>query len=87
MAETTVTLTNPTGLHARPAALFVQKASSFKSKVTITGNGKTGDGKSILQIMAMGLGQGSALAIKADGPDDSECIAALQTLVESNFGE
>jgi len=87
MTEITVTLNNPTGLHARPAALFVQKASSFKSKVAITANSKSGDGKSILQIMAMGLGQGTTLTIRADGPDEGECLAALKALVESNFGE
>ena len=43
MTEVIVTITNPTGLHARPAAMFVQKSAGFKSKVKLTGNGKTAD--------------------------------------------
>lgn len=87
MTEITLTLTNAAGLHARPGALFVQKAATFKSKVTISGKGKSGDGKSIMQIMKLGLGQGTEITISADGPDEAECIAALKALLESNFGE
>lgn len=87
MNEVQVIVTNKTGLHARPAAQFVQKAASFGCKVTILGNHKETDGKSILGVMAMGLTQNAKLTIRAEGEDEEECIAALKELIESKFGE
>ena len=87
MIEIEVIITNATGLHARPAAQFVQKAASFKSKVKIAGNHKVADAKSILAVMGMGLTQNSKLTITVDGEDEEQCIVALKELIESNFGE
>lgn len=87
MTEIQVIITNATGLHARPAAQFVQKAASFKCKVKIAGNNKVADGKSILAVMGMGLIQNTKLTITAEGADEENCIAALKELIESNFGE
>lgn len=87
MTKIELTLTNAAGLHARPAAQFVQKASAFTSKVTLQAGGKTADAKSILAIMGLGLGQGTKIELTADGSDEAECLAGLQALVEGNFGE
>jgi len=87
MTEIQVMITNNTGLHARPAAQFVQKAASFTCKVKIYGNNKVADGKSILAVMGMGLTQNTELTIQADGEDEKECTLALKQLIESNFGE
>jgi len=87
MTKIEVVLTNAAGLHARPAAQFVQKASGFTSKVTVQAGDKTADAKSILAIMGVGLRQGAKLTISAEGADEADCVAALQTLIESNFGE
>ncbi len=87
MSEINVIITNPTGLHARPAAMFVQKAASFKSKVRVRGNGKEADAKSILAIMGMGLAKDSEITLVAEGEDHEECLAALKNLIETNFGE
>lgn len=87
MTEIQVIITNTTGLHARPAAKFVQKAASFSCKVKISGNNKVADGKSILGVMGMGLTQNTKLTITAEGNDEENCIAALKKLIESNFGE
>ncbi len=87
MIEVEVIITNATGLHARPAAQFVQKAASFKSKIKIAGNQKVADAKSILAVMGMGLTQNSKLTIMADGEDEEICVQALRELIESNFGE
>lgn len=87
MTELEFTLTNSQGLHARPAALFVQKASSYRSKVTVSGRDKTADGKSIMGIMHLGLSQGSLVKVTADGPDEKECLAALQMLLANLEGK
>lgn len=87
MTEATTTIQNATGIHARPASVFVQKASSFKSKIQIKAKGKTVDAKSILMIMSMGLVKGTEITLVADGPDEAAAVDALKALVDSKFGE
>ena len=86
-AEATTTIENAAGIHARPSSIFVQKASSFRSKIQIRAKGKTVDAKSILMIMSMGLSKGTEITICADGPDAKEAVEALKELVDSKFGE
>ncbi len=87
MTEATATIENKTGIHARPASQFVQKASSFKSKVQLKAKGKTVDAKSILMIMSMGLVKGTEVTIVADGPDEADAVAALKGMIDAKFGE
>ena len=87
ITEETLTIENKTGIHARPASIFVQTATKFKSKVQIKAKGKTVDAKSILMIMSMGLVKGTEITICADGPDEADAVKALKDLVESKFGE
>ncbi len=87
MTKTTLRITNPTGLHARPAAQFVQKAAEFASRVRIAANNKVADAKSILSVMSLGLAYGTEIVVSADGQDEEECIEELTALVQSNFGE
>lgn len=87
MTEATTSIENKTGIHARPASVFVQTASKFKSKVQIKAKGKTVDAKSILMIMSMGLVKGTEITICADGPDEADAVAALKKLVDDKFGE
>ncbi len=87
MVQETTTIENKTGIHARPASIFVQTASKFKSKVQIQAKGKTVDAKSILMIMSMGLVKGTEITLIADGPDEAEAVKALKELVDSKFGE
>ena len=87
MTEAKTTIENKTGIHARPASQFVQKASSFKSKIPIKAKGKTVDAKSILMIMSMGLVKGTEITIVADGPDEADAVAALKQMVDDKFGE
>ncbi|MDF2531814.1 MAG: Phosphotransferase system, phosphocarrier protein HPr [Clostridia bacterium] len=82
MVEIKLIMTNKSGLHARPAAEFTKLAARFKSKITLEGNGKTADAKSLLMILTMGIRQGGELTVKADGPDEIESIEALKNLVE-----
>ena len=85
--EQKVIIMNETGIHARPASMFVQAAAKFKSKITVTAKGKTVDAKSILMIMGMGLTKGTELTIKAEGADAEDAVKALVELVESKIGE
>jgi phosphocarrier protein len=82
-----VTVRNRLGLHARAAARFVHTANRFRSRVTLTGRGKTMDGKSILGILLLAASQGSVLEVAAEGVDETEAVEALAALVEGGFGE
>ncbi|MGZ3678437.1 MAG: HPr family phosphocarrier protein [Ktedonobacterales bacterium] len=86
-AEKTMTLTNRVGLHARPASLFVQTAARFKSRITVTCNGKAADARRILEVLQLGAESGAVLQVRAEGDDAAEAIAALETLVANRFGE
>ena len=84
MASQKTTIKNKTGIHARPASVFVQTASKFKSKVQITAKGKKVDAKSILMIMSMGLSNGTEIEISADGPDADDAVKTAN-LAKINF--
>ena len=66
--------------------MFVQKASSFKSKIQLKAKGKTVDAKSILMIMSMGLVKGTVVTIIADGFDAQEAVDALKKIIDDKFG-
>ena len=78
---------NLMGIHARPATVFVQTASNFRSKIQISAKGKTCDARSILMIMSMGLCKGTEITIRAEGPDARQAVSSLKELVDSKFGE
>lgn len=86
-----VQLVNPTGLHARPAALFVQVASKFKSRIfvqNISSKKPPADAKSIMDMAVSGTAEkGEWIRIMAQGDDAEEALKALKELVESGFGE
>ena len=87
MIEQSVVVTNPTGLHARPAALFVQTASKFKSDITVRCGSREANAKSVLNVLTLGAGTGSEIVISANGEDEQEAVAALVAMVQSNMGE
>ncbi len=87
MTNQTVTVINNTGIHARPAALLVKEASKYQSKIQLKTAAKTADAKSILMLMGLGANKGTEVTICADGPDETEAVAALVNLFQSKFGE
>ncbi|MCT4564607.1 MAG: HPr family phosphocarrier protein [Maledivibacter sp.] len=85
--EKTVKILNESGLHARPAAVFVKTASKFKSEITIESKGVELNAKSIMNILSMGAKQGDTIRIITDGPDEKEALEELVGLIESKFDE
>ena len=85
--ERVVTIKNASGLHARPAGMFVKKAAEFKSTVEVIAKGKTVNAKSIMGIMSLGLGKGDELTISAQGEDEETAVNTLVELIDSGFGE
>ena len=86
-ATATVTVTNPQGLHARPADMFVKLAVQFQSRINVTKDGWRVDGKSILDMLTLAAVSGSQLQLEATGPDAQAAIDALAALVYNGFGE
>lgn len=87
MVTREVTVPNRLGLHARAAAKFVHAAARYTSKVRVSRDTRTMDGKSIMGVLLLAAGQGTTIAIAAEGPDEVEAVDALVALVQSGFGE
>jgi len=85
--KATLLIQNRLGLHARPAALFVQMANRFKSEIEVSKGRTRVNGKSIMGIMMLAAGRGSQIHIQAAGPDAAKAIASLARLIRANFGE
>ena len=87
MVERKVEVTNRLGLHARPAALLVQKATKFKSEIKLQKEDLEVNAKSILSVMALAAEVGSFVIIKAEGEDEAVALEELAKLFEEKFGE
>ena len=77
---------NQLGLHARACALFVKTAARYKAEVWVARDDLEVNGKSIMGVMMLAAEEGSTIRVRADGPDERDVIAALQTLVDGKFG-
>lgn len=78
---------NKLGIHARPAAQIVKKASVFESHITLTVERDTVNAKSIMGVMTLAACRGSTIEVIADGSDESEAVEALIILINDGFGE
>ena len=87
MIESTITIRNKTGLHARAAAKLVETVANFSSTVEISNGEKKVDGKSILSVMLLAASPGTELILIIDGKDEKEAMQAIKELVNNNFGE
>ena len=86
-ASRTLVIRNQRGLHARAAARFVKCAEGFAAEITVTKKEITVSGLSIMGIMTLAAGPGTAIEVKATGPEAQAALAALAALVEGKFGE
>jgi len=87
LKEVQVTVRNRVGLHARPATTFVKEAMKYRSKISIEYDGRKVDGKSILQVLSLGISCGSLIVISADGEDEHLAIDSLLKMIETGLGE
>ncbi|HJS48676.1 MAG TPA: HPr family phosphocarrier protein [Gemmatimonadales bacterium] len=87
MTERTLTIVNPLGLHARPAAQLVRLASSFASHVELERDGLAVNAKSIMGVMMLAAEHGAAVRVRADGADEAAAVDAIAALVARGFDE
>ena len=81
MASIEVTVADEVGLHARPAALFVRLAKTFKSTIVVRNGEREANAKSILRVLTLEAQQGDVLRIDADGDDADEAVRRLHDLL------
>jgi phosphocarrier protein HPr len=87
MESQKVIILNKTGIHARPASMFVKAAAGFKSDINIYKGTSKASAKSLINILALGLAKDSELEITASGEDEKDAVKALVDLINSKFGE
>lgn len=85
--EMEISIKNSLGLHARPASMFVQLASTFDSEISVEKEGDKVNGKSLMGLLMLAAGCGTVLKLQAEGPDSELAIKALAELIESKFNE
>jgi phosphocarrier protein len=82
-----VKVLNTTGLHARPAGMFIETANRFRSAIRVAKGNREVDGKSVLGLMLLEITAGVELTITAEGEDEEQTVSALAELVAGRFGE
>ena len=87
MFQKDIVIPNETGLHARPATFFIQKANEFKSGIWVEKEDRRVNAKSLLGVLSLGIVKGTTITLIADGADEKEAVEALVELVKDNFGE
>ncbi|MDR1095216.1 MAG: HPr family phosphocarrier protein [Spirochaetaceae bacterium] len=85
MKEFEYTITDPNGIHARPAGLFAAKMQEFTSGITVVSGERTADGKKLLALMKMRVKQHDVLVVKAEGPDEEAVIEAAKDFLQANL--
>ena len=78
---------NKLGVHARAAALLVQTVNRFSAQVTISKDGQTVDGRSIMGVLMLAATQGSTIEVEAAGQDAEQAVKAIEKLVDRRFNE
>lgn len=87
MTARTVKVLNSTGLHARPAGMFIETANRFRSAIRVTKGEREVNGQSVLGLMLLEVTPGAEITIQAEGEDEEQAVNALAELVAGGFGE
>lgn len=86
-AQQEIIVTNASGLHARPAARFVEAARQFEAALSIEKDGRRGNGKSLVSVLKLGITKDSKIVVEADGPDEDRALAELTQLLDTLAAE
>lgn len=85
MKNFSYTITDPNGIHARPAGLFAQKMQEFKSSITVNRDEQNADGKKLIALMKLRPKCGQTITIKAEGEDEEAAIASARSFFTANL--
>ena len=84
MKEFTYTITDPVGIHARPAGILAKKAAGFKSTVTVIKGEKKADTRRLMALMGLGIKCGETITIQVDGEDEATAAEVIQAFLAEN---
>jgi len=87
MIQREVKITNNSGLHARPATFFIQKANTYRSGVWVVKDDRKVSAKSLLGVLSIGIAKGMSITLVADGDDEQAAIDGLVELIETGFND
>lgn len=87
MIERELTVSNRLGLHARATAKLVQLLSQYRSSCTLTAKGREVNAKSIMGVMLLAAGQGTAVRLRVEGEDEQDAADAVSALFDRRFDE
>ena len=87
MVSKEITIVNTSGLHARPATFFIQKANTYKSSVWVEKEDRRVSAKSLLGVLSLGIAKGMTITLIADGMDENAAVNGLAELIDSGFSE
>jgi phosphocarrier protein len=85
MKSVRYTVTDPVGIHARPAGNLVKELKNFTCSIKMSGNGKTVDAKKLMMVMTLGIKQGQEVELTFDGPDEETAAAATEQYMKENL--
>ena len=87
MKSREVVITNASGLHARPATFFIQKANTYKSTIWVEKEDRKVNAKSLLGVLSLGIAKGMTVTLIAEGPDEADALTGLAALIDSGCVE
>ena len=86
MKSFTYTITDPVGIHARPAGLLVKAAKAFAgTEISVTKGDKTAKSTQLMKLMGLGVKGNDTVTVTADGPDEEKAIAAMEQFFKENL--
>jgi phosphocarrier protein len=85
MKEFKFTVTDPLGIHARPAGILVKEAKKFNSKITVWKGDKSCDMRKLLALMGMAVKQNDEITVQVDGDDEAACAEVIEKFLKENF--
>lgn len=78
-------VTDPQGIHARPAGLLVKEAKKFESNISVFKGARKGDLKKIFTVMALGVKQGETIKVQVEGADEEQAASTVEAFLKENF--
>lgn len=85
MKQFSYVITDPEGIHARPAGILVKQAATFASTIKIAGNGKEADAKRLLALMSLGIKKDMEVTFTVEGDDEEAAATALEAFMKENL--
>ena len=87
MISRDIVINNASGLHARPATFFIQKANSYPCSIWVEKDDRKVNAKSLLGVLSLGIAKGMSVTLIADGQGEEDAIRGLSELIDSGFAE